>query len=76
MKAKDQRAIDSLALAIQAKLGADVEIKISLYSRMINAKEKDRGTMVVYLPPSGKGDVRYQTWFSGGKLTEKSETEK
>ena len=76
MKANDQRAIDALTLAIQAKLGTDVEIKIEPYSEMINTEEKDRGTMVVYLPPSGKGDVRYQTWFSGGKLTEESETEK
>lgn len=69
MKTKNQQAIDALTLAIKAKLGTDIEIKIEPYSEMISEGEKDQGTFVVYVPPSGKGDVRYKTWFSGGKLT-------
>jgi len=76
MKAKNQQAIDALTLVIKAKLGTDIEIKIEPYSKMISAGEKDQGTFVVYIPPSGKGDVRYQTWFSGGKLTEQKEEQK
>jgi hypothetical protein len=69
MKTKNQRALDALTLAIQAKLGADIEIKLEPYSEMINAEEKDQGTLIVFVPPTGKGDVRYQTWYGGGKLT-------
>lgn len=76
MKAKNQQAIDALTLAIKAKLGTDIEIKIEPYSEMISVGEKDQGTFVVYVPPSGKGDVRYKTWFSGGKLTEQQEEQK
>lgn len=76
MKAENQQAIDALTLAIQAELGTDVEIKIEPYSEKISAGEEDQGTLVVYVPPSGKGDVRYQTWFSSGKLTEQREEPK
>lgn len=74
MKTKNQQAVDALTIAIQAKLGADVGIKLEPYSEMMSAEEKDQGTLVVYLPPTGKGDVRYQTWYGGGKLTEKPES--
>ncbi|NMB98718.1 MAG: hypothetical protein GYA35_00375 [Thermoanaerobaculaceae bacterium] len=74
MKTKNQQAVDALTLAIQAELGTDIEIKLEPYSEMINAGEKDQGTLVVYVPPAGKGDVRYQTWYNAGKLTEKSES--
>ena len=30
--------------------------------------EKDQGTLLVYIPPTGKGEARYRTWFSGGTL--------
>ncbi len=74
MKTKNQQAVNALTIAIQAKLGTDVEIKLEPYSEKKGAKEKDQGTLIVYLPPSGKGDVRYQTWYGGGKLTEKLES--
>lgn len=75
MKTKDQQAVDALTLAIQAKLGIDIEIKLEPYSEeMMSAGEKDQGILVVYVPPTGKGDVRYQTWYSAGKLSEKSES--
>lgn len=73
MKTKDQHAVDALTIAIQAKLGTDVEIKLEPYSTGALFGEKDRGTLVVYVPPSGKGDVRYQTWYSSGKLTKQQE---
>jgi hypothetical protein len=73
MKTKNQQAVDALTLAIQAKLGTDIEIKLEPYSEKISAGEKDQGTLVVYVPPVGKGDVRFQTWYSAGKLTEKPE---
>lgn len=73
MKTKDQQAVDALTIAIQAKLGTDIEIRLEPYSEMISVGEKDQGTLVVYVPPSGKGDVRYKTWYGGGKLTEKEE---
>ena len=74
MRTKNQQAVDALTIVIQAKLGTDVEIKLEPYSEMISAGEKDQGTLVVYIPPSGKGDVRYQTWYGAGKLTEESES--
>lgn len=73
MRTKNQQAVDALTIAIQAKLGADVEIKLEPYSE-ISEGEKDQGTLVVYLLPTGKGDVHYQTWYGGGKLTEKPES--
>lgn len=73
MKTKNQQAVDVLTLAIQEKLGTDIEIKLEPYSEIINMGEKDQGTLIVYVPPAGKGDVRYQTWYGAGKLTEKSE---
>ena len=74
MRTKNQQAVDALTIAIQAKLGTDVEIKLEPYSEMISAGEKDQSTLVVYIPPSSKGDVRYQTWYGAGKLTEESES--
>ncbi len=71
---KNQQAVDALVLAIQEKLGVDIEIKLEPYSEMIIAGKKDQGTLVVYVPPAGKGDVHYQTWYSAGKLTGKPES--
>lgn len=76
MKTINQQAVDALTIAIKAKLGTDVEIELEPYSETILEEEKDRGTLAVYVPPSGKGDVYYQTWYSGKKLTEKPESKK
>ena len=73
MKTKNQQAVDALVLAIQAKIGTDIEIKLEPYSEMISAGEKDQGILVVYVPPVGKGDVHYQTWYGSGKLTKQQE---
>ena len=74
MRVKDQQAVDALTIAIRAKLGADVDIKLKPYSEREEFWVKDRGILVIYVPPVGKGDVSYRTWYGGGKLTEKSES--
>lgn len=64
----DQQTADLLVLAVQAELGAGVDVKLEPYSKMRMANEKDQGTLLVHIPPSGKGEARYRTWFSGGAL--------
>lgn len=73
MEIKNQSTVNALSLAVQAELGADVEIKLEPYSEMILVGEKDQGTLAVYIPPAGKGEARYQTWFSSGKLSTNAE---
>jgi len=74
-KVKDQQTADLLALAVQAELGAGVNVKLEPYSETQIAGKKDQGTLLVYIPPTGKGEARYRTWFSGGTLG-KQETDK
>lgn len=74
-RVKDQQTADLLSLAVQAELGPGVEVKLEPYSETLMFGKKDQGTLLVYIPPFGKGDARYKTWFSGGTLG-KSETEK
>jgi len=73
-KVKDQQTADLLALAVQAELGAGVDVKFEPYSESQRDDQKDQGILLVYIPPSGEGEARYKTWFSGGTLG-KSETE-
>lgn len=72
---RDKQAADLLALAVQAELGAGVDAKLELYSEKQKAGKKDQGTLLAYIPPVGKGEARYRTWFSGGTLG-KQETKK
>ncbi len=73
MKIINQSTVIALSLAVQAELGADVEIKLEPYSESVSVDEKDQGTLAVYMPPVGKGEARYQTWFSSGKLSTQAE---
>ena len=70
LKIQNQNTVDVLILTIQATLGTDIEVKLEPYSMRKNSGEKDHGIFIVNVPPKGKGDVRYQTWYSEGKLTE------
>ncbi|MDP2585966.1 MAG: hypothetical protein Q8P29_03740 [Candidatus Levybacteria bacterium] len=65
---ESKKQVDGIILAIQAELGKDVEVKFEPYSRLQKIAQKDQGTMVVTIPPKGKGDARFKTWFSAGKL--------
>jgi len=76
IKIKNHPAINALSLAIRAELGADVEIKLEQYSRDVLMGQKDQGTLVVYVPPVGKGDAYYKTWFSSEKLSADAEKQK
>jgi len=67
-RVRDQQTADLLALAVQAELGAGVDVKLEPYSEIQMAGAKDQGTLLVHIPPSGKGEARYRTWFSGGTL--------
>ena len=67
-KVRDRQTADLLVLAVQAELGTGVDVKLEPYSETQMAGEKDQGTLLVYIPPSGKGEARYKTWFSGGRL--------
>jgi len=67
-RVRDQQIADLLAIAVQAELGAGVNVKLEPYSETQMAGEKDQGTLLVYIPPTGKGEARYRTWFSGGTL--------
>ena len=42
MKTKNQQAVNALTIAIQAELGADIEIKLELYSENIHVGEKGK----------------------------------
>jgi|GEM_PF-1623804 len=68
-RALNQQAINLLTLTIQKELGHKVDIKLELYSEA-QSDQKDQGTLLVYIPPSGKGQARYKTWFSRGVLGE------
>lgn len=67
-RVRSQQTADLLALAVQAELGAGVDVKLEPYSETQMADAKDQGTLLVHIPPSGKGEARYKTWFSGGAL--------
>ena len=67
-RVQDQQTADLLALAVKAKLGSEVEVKLVPYSIGQTVGKKDEGIFLVYIPPKGKGVVRYRTWFSGGTL--------
>lgn len=73
-KVKDQQTADLLSLAVQAELGSGVDVRLEPYSETQMADQKDQGTLLVHIPPTGKGEARYKTWFSSGRLG-KSETE-
>lgn len=68
LKVRDQQTADLLALAVQVELGAGVDVKLEPYSETKSAEKKDQGTLLVYIPPTGKGEARYRTWFSSGTL--------
>lgn len=74
-RVRDQQTADLLALAVQTELGAGVDVKLEPYSETQMIGEKDQGTLLVHVPPSGKGEARYRTWFSSGAL-KKQEPEK
>ena len=63
-----QKDIDAIILAIQTELGEDIQVHFEPYDTNALSGEKDRGVMIVTIPPHDKGDARYRTWFSGGKL--------
>ncbi len=65
-KIRDQQKADMLITAIQAQLGQDVEVKLEPYSEQQDAMKKDRGSLIVRIPP--KGQATYRTWFSQGQL--------
>lgn len=72
MVTQNLQDLQTLTSVIQGKLGTDVDIKSEPYSENISFEQKNQGTLIVYVPPAGKGDVRYQTWYSEGKLTDES----
>ena len=61
---KDQQIADLLLLAVRAELGSGVDVKLEPYPETQQADQKDTGTLLAYIPPSGKGQARYKTWFS------------
>jgi hypothetical protein len=65
-RAKDEQIVDSLAIAIQAALELGANVKLELYLEEID--ERDQRKLLVYVPPVGKGEARYETWFSDGTL--------
>lgn len=67
-RVRDQQTADLLALAVQDELGAGVDVKLEPYSVADIFDQKDQGTFLVHIPPTGKGEARYKTWFSGGTL--------
>ena len=67
-RVQDQQTASLLALAVKAKLGSEVEVRLVPYSVSQMEGKKDEGIFLVYVPPKGKGVVRYRTWFSGGTL--------
>jgi len=67
-RVKDQQIADLLASAVQDELGSEVEVRLEPYSVSQMEGKKDEGIFLVYVPPKGKGVVRYRTWFSGGTL--------
>ena len=67
-RVRDQQTADLLALAVQAELGTGVDVKLEPYSETQMADQKDQGAFLVHIPPTGKGEARYRTWFSGGTL--------
>lgn len=68
-KVKDQKTANLLALEVQAQLGAGVvDIKLDPYPEFDIVGKKDQGALIAYIPPKGKGEARYRTWFSDGTL--------
>ena len=67
-RVKDQQKANLLALAVQAELESGIDVKLEPYSEISKIDQKDQGTLLVYVPPVGKGEARYRTWFSGGTL--------
>lgn len=67
LRVQNQQTADFLALAVQAELD-EVEVRLEPYSVVQMEGRKDEGTFLVYVPPKGKGVVRYRTWFSHGTL--------
>ncbi|MBI2109310.1 MAG: hypothetical protein HYT93_04030 [Parcubacteria group bacterium] len=68
----DKDAINGLTLVVEKELGSDVEIIIAPYDEHPNPAVKDEGTLVIHIPPAGKGDAWYQTWSQKDMLTNKS----
>jgi len=68
LRVKNQQIADLLTLAVQVELECGVYVKLEPYSEMLDIDKKDQGTLLVYVPPVGKGEAHYRTWFSGGTL--------
>ena len=68
LRVKNQQIADLLTLAVQVELECGVYVKLEPYSEMLDIEKKDQGTLLVYVPPVGKGEAHYRTWFSGGTL--------
>lgn len=71
----DKDAVKMLSLVAEQELGPDVEIIIAPYDEHPDPNVKDEGTLVIHIPPSGKGDAWYQTWSQKGILTNESKAE-
>ncbi|MFA6436808.1 MAG: hypothetical protein WC242_01645 [Candidatus Paceibacterota bacterium] len=68
MQPEEGSKADRLETAILAELGSDVQIKIEPYSTKVEETIENWGVLTVRVPPAGKGDATYETWFSGGKF--------
>ena len=71
----DKDAVKMLSLVAEQELGPDVDIIIAPYDEHPDRNVKDEGTLVIHIPPSGKGDAWYQTWSQKGILTNESRAE-
>jgi len=63
-----QWQLDALQVALNDQLGGNIEFKIVPYSMELSLRAKDEGVLFMKLPPAGKGEPRYKTWFSEGRL--------
>ena len=62
MRAKDIAALDILINVLRSRLGTDVTFTVIPYSEVLSEDNGDQGTVVIYVPPSSGGNMRYQHW--------------
>ena len=65
---ENEKAVRNIIIAIKAELGENIEVKSEPYNMSLSEGEKNVGIMVATIPPKGKGDAGFKTWFSAGKL--------
>ena len=74
IKSRRRQEGDLLIDAVQEELGTEIDVRIEPYSQQLEFGKKDQGTLIIYVPSSGKGKATYKTWFGEGTLS-KQETE-